>query len=187
MRTWTATWAGWINISARTRQIILANNGIRTSHYAMDPASGRHHPYQCRNWRPRRSACLKNGGRDHHPAGRRHVSAAALPRPTRLCPAMRSMVHGELWLGPCEIIIAAGICLSGITALKYGAMAVASARPASAVATGSELASTFMRNGFFQGHERQNRAPGNGGIPIQPFPLRRSFCAGCFPTAPGRC
>jgi 3-oxoacyl-[acyl-carrier-protein] synthase-3 len=51
---------------------------------------------------------------------------------------------------PCEVISTAGICLSGITALKYGAMSVAQGLSRRAVATGSELASTFMRTSFFQ-------------------------------------
>jgi 3-oxoacyl-[acyl-carrier-protein] synthase-3 len=42
-----------------------------------------------------------------------------------------------------------GICLSGISALKYAALSVAAGITANAVATGSELASTFMRSELF--------------------------------------
>ena len=42
-----------------------------------------------------------------------------------------------------------GICLSGVSALKFAALNVASGLAANAVATGSELASTFMRAELF--------------------------------------
>jgi len=60
------------------------------------------------------------------------------------------MVHGELSGTPCEVVTTAGICLSGIGALKYAAMNVALGLVRNAVATGSELASTFLRAGMFQ-------------------------------------
>jgi 3-oxoacyl-[acyl-carrier-protein] synthase-3 len=60
------------------------------------------------------------------------------------------MVHGELGVGPCEVVTTAGICLTGITALKYGAMSVALGITRNSVATGSELASTFLQKNFFQ-------------------------------------
>ena len=50
---------------------------------------------------------------------------------------------------PCEVVSTAGICLSGVTALKYAAMAVALGLAANAAVTGSELASSFMRADFF--------------------------------------
>jgi 3-oxoacyl-[acyl-carrier-protein] synthase-3 len=60
------------------------------------------------------------------------------------------MVHGELSGTPCEVVTTAGICLSGIGALKYAAMNVALGLVRNAVATGSELASTFLRAGMFR-------------------------------------
>lgn len=65
-------------------------------------------------------------------------------------PGHASMVHGELGVGACEVVSTAGICLSGITALKYGAMSIASGLCENAVATGSETASTFLRTSFFK-------------------------------------
>jgi 3-oxoacyl-[acyl-carrier-protein] synthase-3 len=59
------------------------------------------------------------------------------------------MVAGELQLPPCDVVTTAGICIAGMTALKYACMNVASGTVSNAVATGSELASSFMRAGFF--------------------------------------
>jgi 3-oxoacyl-[acyl-carrier-protein] synthase-3 len=54
------------------------------------------------------------------------------------------MVHGELATSPCEVVATAGICLSGITALKYAYLSVKSEESTTAVATGSETVSTIL-------------------------------------------
>jgi len=135
-------------IAARTRQIILAGNGIESRHYAIDPETG---------------ATTHSNARLTAEAVRRLVPAGSklsgkfidclccgTSSPDQLMPGHASMVHGELGCGPCEVISTAGICLSGITALKYGAMSVAQGLSRRAVAAGSELASTFLRTSFFQ-------------------------------------
>jgi 3-oxoacyl-[acyl-carrier-protein] synthase-3 len=135
-------------IAARTRQIILAGNGIESRHYAIDPETG---------------ATTHSNARLAAEAVRLLVPAGSelsgkfidclccgTSSPDQLMPGHASMVHGELGCDPCEVISTAGICLSGITALKYGAMSVAQGLSRRAVATGSELASTFMRTSFFQ-------------------------------------
>lgn len=134
-------------ISARTRQVILTSNGIETRHYAVDPETGgiTHTNAQLAAEAVR---LLQSG---------RNVSARPIEclccgtsSADQLMPGHASMVHGELGIGPCEIISTAGVCLTGITALKYGAMSVALGLTGNAVATGSELASTFLRTDFFQ-------------------------------------
>lgn len=136
------------NVSARTRRIILGNNGIKSRYYAIDPQSGEI---------SHTNAQLAAGAvRLLRP--QQDLSSLALEclccgtsSPDQLMPGHGSMVHGELVeLGPCEVISTAGICLSGITALKFGAMSVALNLTSNAVATGSELASTFLRQDFFQ-------------------------------------
>jgi 3-oxoacyl-[acyl-carrier-protein] synthase-3 len=59
------------------------------------------------------------------------------------------MVAGELHLPPCDIVTTSGICISGVTALKYACMNVLSGSVKNAVATGSELASSYMKADFF--------------------------------------
>jgi len=134
-------------IAARTRQIILANNGIETRHYAIDPATGvaTHSNAALTAEAIRRLPHIS--GPDCRPVG---CLCCGTSSPDQLMPGHASMVHGESGIGPCEIISTAGICLSGITALKYGAMSVALGLSDRAVASGSELASTFMRTAFFQ-------------------------------------
>ena len=146
--------------SAKTRQIILANNGIETRHYAIDPETG---------------VATHNNAQLAAEAVRRLLSAAPIGRelalhdleclccgtssPDQLMPGHASMVHGALGGGPCEVVSTAGICLAGITALKYGALSVAAGASKRAVATGSELASTFMRTSFFQAMQGAVKVP----------------------------
>jgi 3-oxoacyl-[acyl-carrier-protein] synthase-3 len=131
---------------SRTRSIILRNNRIRERYYAIDPDTGmlthtnaqltaeavrRLHPHA--GFTINEIECLSCG----------------TSSPDQLMPGHALMVHGELASPPCETASMSGICLSGINALKYAAMNVALGLSRNAVATGSELASTFMRAELF--------------------------------------
>lgn len=131
---------------SRTRAVILRNNKIRERYYAIDPGTGRPthtnaqlaaeavrrlRPYD--GFTPDSIACLCCG----------------TSSPDQLMPGHGLMVHGELGSSPCEVASLSGICLSGISALKYAALNVAAGVSDNAVATGSELASTFMRADLF--------------------------------------
>ncbi len=133
-------------ISSRTRRMVLASNGIDTRYYAIDPQTGlaTHTNAQLVAEAVGRLRPWKASSRD-----RIHCLCCGTSSPDQMMPGHASMVHGELGGGPCEVVSTAGICLTGITALKYGAMAVALGLSENAVATGSELASSFMRSDFF--------------------------------------
>ncbi|MBU4262454.1 MAG: beta-ketoacyl-ACP synthase III [Proteobacteria bacterium] len=142
------TYLGKVNkISARTRQIILANNGIKTRHYAVDPQTG---ATTHTNAQLTAEAVRLLIGGAHHPGAAIECLCCGTSSPDQLMPGHGVMVHGELGFGPCEVVTTAGICLSGITAMKYAAMSVAAGLAGRAVATGSELASSFMKTSFFQ-------------------------------------
>ncbi len=134
-------------LSARTRRMILANNGIMSRHYAVDPTSGAttHSNAQLAAAAVRALAPAAENGQHHI-----GCLCCGTSSPDQLMPGHASMVHGELGLPPCEIVSTAGICLSGITALKYAAMWVAQGQGERAVACGSELASSFLSSDFFQ-------------------------------------
>ncbi|TKB28270.1 StlD/DarB family beta-ketosynthase [Desulfopila sp. IMCC35006] len=135
------------NISAKTRQIILGNNGIKTRYYAMDPQTGR---ITYTNAQLAAEAVRRLRPGDDQLALWLECLCCGTSSPDQLMPGHGSMVHGELaGAGPCEVISTAGICLSGITAMKFGALSVAQGMTANAVTTGSELACTFLRGDFF--------------------------------------
>lgn len=135
---------GMVNqLPSRTRAMILRNNKIRTRYYAVDPQTGRTthtnaqlaaqavrglNPYP--GFTPADIECLSCG----------------TTQADQLIPGHASMVHGELQSPACEIVSTSGVCISGMTALKYAAMNVATGQTRNAVATGSEQASSFMRS-----------------------------------------
>lgn len=138
-------------VPSRTRAIILRNNKIRTRHYAIDPADGRptHTNVQLTAEAVRG---LSGGGVD---LSSLDCLACGTTSPDLLAPGHANLVHGELGLPPLEVASMQGICLSGMVAFRYAMMAVMTGAARSAVATGSELASSLMRAGFFHnpGHE----------------------------------
>lgn len=132
-------------LPSRTRRIILRNNRIARRHYAIDPETGR----QTHSNTQLTAAAI----RKLRPyAGFSTADIACLccgtSSPDQLMPGHAPMVHGELGGRPCEVFSAAGICVAGMSALKYAWLNVASGQSRNAVATGSELASSFMRAQF---------------------------------------
>ena len=131
---------------SRTRAIILRKNRIRLRHYAIDPGTGR---TTHTNAQLTAEAVRRLSPREGFSVGEIECLACGTSSPDQLMPGHGLMVHGELRTPPCEVASLAGICLSGIGALKYAAMSVALGLTRNAVATGSELASTFLRSRLF--------------------------------------
>ncbi|RLA12260.1 MAG: hypothetical protein DRQ52_08235, partial [Gammaproteobacteria bacterium] len=68
----------------------------------------------------------------------------------QLMPNHAVMVHGELGQPSCEVVATAGVCVAGMTAMKYAYLGVASGEFSNAVATGSEVASAVLKAGMFE-------------------------------------
>lgn len=137
---------GMVNqLPSRTRKIILRNNKIDKRYYALDPKTGKitHTNAQLAAEAVRRLKPHENFTLDDI-----KCLCCGTSGPDQLMPGHASMVHGEVGCSPCEIVSTSGICLSGITALKYAFMNVAQGLHENAVATGSENSSTFMRSQF---------------------------------------
>ena len=135
---------GMVNqLPSRTRRIILRNNRIETRHYAIDPATG-----ESTHSNAQLTAEAIRRLRPHGSFSPREIEClcCGTSSPDQLMPGHASMVHGELGGAPCEVLSAAGICASGVSALKYAWMNVALGLSNNAVATGSELASSFLRS-----------------------------------------
>ncbi len=121
---------------SRARRIVLRNNGIRLRHYAIDPASGT----ATHNNAQLTAAAI----RGLNIGDAIDCLSTGTTMPDQLMPNHGVMVHGELGISPCEVVSTAGICLSGLTALKYAYMAVLCGQAKNAVATGSEQASAVL-------------------------------------------
>jgi 3-oxoacyl-[acyl-carrier-protein] synthase-3 len=134
------------NIPSRTKRRILANNKILNRHYAIDPLTGK--PTYT-NAQLTAEAVQRLKPFDLFTTDHIECLCSGTSSPDLLMPGHALMVAGELQLPPCDIVSTSGICVSGVTALKYACMNVASGTVNNAVATGSELASSYMKADFF--------------------------------------
>ncbi len=141
-------------IPSRTRKIILRNNRIEKRHYAISPKTG---AATHNNAQLTAAAIRRLRPHPDFSPGEIECLCCGTSSPDQLMPGHAPMVHAELGGGPCEVMTAAGICASGMSALKYAWLNVASGQTTNAVATGSELASSFMRASFC-GPVRQEKA-----------------------------
>jgi 3-oxoacyl-[acyl-carrier-protein] synthase-3 len=133
-------------VPSKTRRMILRSNGIKHRYYAIDPATG--------NFTHSNAQMTAEAVRLLRPYpgfSINHIEClcCGTSTPDQFMPGHGSMVHGLLGNPPCETVSTIGICLSGISAMKYALMNVASGMSQNAVATGSDLATSFLRAKFY--------------------------------------
>ncbi len=126
---------------SRARRVILRSNGIQFRHYAIDPQT-----LQPTHTNASMTAeAIRKLADEHFALERLECLACGTSIADQLMPNHASMVHGELKLPPLEAVATSGVCLSGVAAINYAFMAVASGLRRNAVAAGSELSSVMMR------------------------------------------
>ena len=133
-------------IPSRVRRMILRANSITSRHYAINPET--------------RAATHTNAELAAEalrllfaaaPEAREATClACATSYPDQTMPGHGVMVHGLSNMPPCETVSLAGVCVSGMAAMKYAYQAVKSGEHATAIATASENASAVMRGEIFQ-------------------------------------
>lgn len=133
---------------SRARRMILRSNGIQNRHYAIDPATGRATHTNAGLTADAVRALAADAGFDLDRLG---CLACGTSIPDQLMPNHAVMVQGDLGLPPLEAVATGGVCVSGMSALKYAWMAVASGQHRSAIATGSELSSSMLCARNYQG------------------------------------
>ena len=126
---------------SRAKRLILRSNKIKTRYYAIDPKT-RKPTHTNAQLTANAINKLSSAMFDLNTVD---VLACGTTMPDQLMPNHALMVHGELGIKPLEVVSTAGICLSGITALKYALNAIKSGDARTAIATGSENASAVMR------------------------------------------
>ena len=127
---------------SRARPLVLRSNGITSRHYAIDPATGL---TAMSNAQLTATAVRALGDADGI-----DVLATGTSTPDQLLPNHAVMVHGELAWPRLEAVACAGICLSGIAALKHAWLSIATGSARKAVACASELVSPMMRGHRFE-------------------------------------
>jgi len=127
---------------SRARRIILRSNGIKQRYYVIDKEQNIVY-----NNAQITANAIRNLDFDIDTI---ECLACGTTMPDQTMPNHAVMVHGELKSKPCEVIATSGICLSGITALKYAYLNVKAGESKTAVSTGSETASTVLHAKNFQ-------------------------------------
>ncbi len=156
--------------AAQSRSRTLAANGIRTRHYAVDD---------------RGMTVMLNEELAAEAIGRALGDRGLSPRDVRmlatgttqgdlLVPGFASMVHGRLGGGPMELLSAAGVCASGMAALRAAVSAVRLGEHPVAVAVGSELVSRSLGASVADTRDtsflRWTLSDGAGAVVLEPRP-----------------
>ena len=133
---------GEINEAAsKAKRIVLRNNGITTRYYALDTQGNPTHTNAD-------LTCLAIKGLldTHFKAADIQVLSCGTSTPDCLLPSHAAMVHGLLkGSGAVELNSSAGVCNSGMNALKFAYLSVKSGNSTNAVCTGSERVSSWLR------------------------------------------
>ncbi|QLF94278.1 beta-ketoacyl-ACP synthase III [Pseudomonas sp. ABC1] len=132
---------------SRARKLVLRRNGIRQRHYVIDPATGE----PAMNNAQLSAQAVRGLAGPGFELDSLDCLVAGTSSPDQLMPGHAVMVHGELGNPSCEVVTTAGICLCGVTAMKYAWLSVASGESRNAVACGSEVASGMMHARNFDG------------------------------------
>jgi len=137
---------------SRARRLVQRSNGSRRRHYVIDPKTGE----PTHSNASLTAAAVTGLTGDGFALEDLACLVCGTSNPDQLLPNHAVMVHGELGAPVCEVVATAGVCVSGMTALKYAWMAVASGDANNAVATGSEVASLGLRAQNYDGERQQD-------------------------------
>ena len=133
---------GEINETAsKAKRIVLRNNGITRRYYALDTQGNPTHTNAD-------LTCLAIKGLldTHFKAADIQVLSCGTSTPDCLLPSHAAMVHGLLKCsGAVELNSSAGVCNSGMNALKFAYLSIKSGNSTNAVCTGSERVSSWLR------------------------------------------
>ncbi|MEN8168692.1 MAG: beta-ketoacyl-ACP synthase III [Pseudomonadota bacterium] len=132
---------GYINgTKSRAKSLILRSNGIKNRYYAIDRESG-----VLRYTNAQMTAeAIRGLASTNFKLNDIDCISCGTSSPDQLAPGHGVMVHGELGTPACEVNTSSGICAAGITALKFAYLEVLCGGAKNAVASGSELVSSFM-------------------------------------------
>ena len=128
------------NQRSRAKGVILRSNKIKTRHYAIDPETGEY------NYTNASLAAAAVNGLFSNADQLAQIDSlvASTSIADQLMPGHGVMVHGELKNPPCEVITTSGICLCGVTALKYAFLNIKAGESKQSAVVASELASSVM-------------------------------------------
>ncbi len=127
---------------SRAKKLILRSNGIKNRYYALD----RHTRLPSHSNAQLAAEAIRKLADQNFDIKNIQTLSCATTIADQIMPGHGVMVHGELKeLSTCEVITTAGVCLCGVTAIKYAWLSVLSGQTQNAVACASETASFVMQ------------------------------------------
>ena len=132
-------------MSQRIKRRILAENGIRQRHYAID-AEGKTVFNNAQLAAAAIRDCLTRGGADLSNVS---LLATGSSGGDVLMPGFANMVQGELAAPPMETLSVHGICAAGVSAIQAAAQGIELGAHRSALAVASELPSRLFKRSRF--------------------------------------
>ncbi|MDD3038057.1 StlD/DarB family beta-ketosynthase [Bacteroides sp.] len=129
---------------SRVKNVILRQNGIKTRYYALDANQNITHT----NAELAKQSIVRLFNSEEEMLGI-EVLTCGTSTPDQLLPSHASMVHGETFKHPLEIFSLAGVCLTGMVALKTAYLSIMSGNSYNAVCSTSELVSPVLLSKFF--------------------------------------
>jgi 3-oxoacyl-[acyl-carrier-protein] synthase-3 len=135
--------------TSKAKHIVLRNNKIKNRYYAIDAQGNITHNNAQLTREAIRELCKEEFSEKDI-----ELLSCGTSSPDQILPSHAAMVHGFLKNGNLEINSPSGACCSGMSALKYGFLAIKAGQVNNAVCTGSERTSSWMKSHIFE-HEVQ--------------------------------
>jgi 3-oxoacyl-[acyl-carrier-protein] synthase-3 len=132
-------------MSTRIKRRILAENGIRRRHYAID-AEGRTVFSNAQLAAGAVRDCLQRGGVDVAGVS---MLASGSSGGDALMPGFANMIQGELAAPPMETVSVQGICAAGVSAIQAAAQGIELGAHARTLAVASEMPSRLFKRSRF--------------------------------------
>ena len=130
------------NVKSKSKNIVLRSNKIQNRYYAIDKSGNSTHS----NAQLVASAIKKLISSESNLTNT-DLLVCGTSTPDQLIPSHAIMVHGQVpELGPLEVVSPAGVCCSGMHALKYAYLAIKSGDKKKAITSGSEKISKLLRS-----------------------------------------
>ncbi|MEA5005762.1 MAG: beta-ketoacyl-ACP synthase III [Rikenellaceae bacterium] len=131
---------------SRAKDIILRNNGIKERYYALDKSGNITHSAYDMAVRAIEMLYDENLNVDNL-----ELLAAGTTSQEMIMPSHAVQIHGEMGgKNHAEVVSFAGSCCSGMHALKYAYLSLASGDKKNAIALASERLSAWMRSNYFK-------------------------------------
>ncbi len=135
--------------TSKAKHIVLRNNKIKNRYYAIDAQGNITHNNAQLTREAIRELCKEEFSEKDI-----ELLSCGTSSPDQILPSHAAMVHGFLKNGNLEINSPSGACCTGMSALKYGFLAIKAGQVNNAVCTGSERTSSWMKSHIFE-HEVQ--------------------------------